>query len=198
MMRVLLAVLALLAGTAWFVTAAEGAQRTAGSCDAGDFAIAGCSYDSSSAATTPPVNPHSDAARARPDSSSVPRASTSRITPSLAAKVGSAAPKVTRTTTGEITNGSYTVSRVPQARHTTGSTTSGRSQFLFRIDADQAVLDASAYADEAGLWVNNKAKVFVENGPVGVVGRTGEPTSYLNLYRTKGGYIHGSPGGPPR
>lgn len=86
MMRVLLAVLALLAGTAWFVTAAEGAQRTAGSCDAGDFAIAGCSYDSSSAATTPPVNPHSDAARARPDSSSVPRASTSRITPSLATK----------------------------------------------------------------------------------------------------------------
>lgn len=115
-----------------------------------------------------------------------------------AAKAGFTAPKVARTASGEVTNGTYTVSRVPQARHTTGSTTSGKSQFLFRIDADQAVLDAAAYADEAGLWVNNKAKVLVENGPVGVHGASGQLTSYINIYRTKGGYVHGAPGRPPR
>lgn len=115
-----------------------------------------------------------------------------------AAKAGFTAPKVTRTASGEVTNGTYTVSRIPQARHTTGSTTSGKSQFLFRVDADQAVLDAAAYADEAGLWVGNKAKVLVNNGPVGVHGGSGQLTNYVNVYRTKGGYVHGAPGRPPR
>jgi len=66
---------------------------------------------------------------------------------------GFVAPRVRRSASGEATNGHYTIRGGHQARHTTGSTTDGKSQFLFRIDADQAVLDAAAYADEAGLWV---------------------------------------------
>jgi len=41
----------------------------------------------------------------------------------------------------------------------------------------------------------DKAKVYVENGPVGVTGN-GELTSYINIYRTKTGYVHGCPGNP--
>jgi len=114
----------------------------------------------------------------------------------LAAKAGFEAPKVVRTASGEITNGSYTINATKQLRHTAGD--AGKSRFLFRVDADQAVLDAAAYADEAGLWVGSKAKVLVKNGPVGVLGRSGEPTTYINLYRTKGGYVHGAPGRPPQ
>jgi hypothetical protein len=108
-----------------------------------------------------------------------------------------AAPPVRRTPSGEVTNGRYTMRTEAQARHTTGSTTSGKSQFLFRVDADQAVLDASAYADDAGLWVNNRAKVRVETGPVGILGESGQPTNWVNLYRTRSGRVHGSPGRPP-
>ena len=56
--------------------------------------------------------------------------------------------------------------------------TIGKSQFLYNVDANKAVLDA-AYADEFNLWeagtgnlvdYKNKAKIFIENGPVGVTG----------------------------
>ena len=79
-----------------------------------------------------------------------------------------------------------------------------KSQFLHDIDANKAVLDASAYADANNLWVPssgnladfaNKAKVPVANGYVGVTGK-GELTTYINVYRTKTGYIHGCPGNP--
>ncbi len=39
----------------------------------------------------------------------------------------------------------------------------------------------------------NKAKVPVINGYVGVIGK-GKLTNYINVYRTKTGYIHGCPG----
>jgi hypothetical protein len=81
------------------------------------------------------------------------------------------------------------------APHKLGSLRAGKSQFLSTVDAEKAVLDAAAYADEAGLWVGNKAKVFVENGPVGVLGETGELTHWLNVYRTETGFVHGAPGG---
>lgn len=57
-------------------------------------------------------------------------------------------------------------------------------------------------ADEYNLWgpssgnpldFADKAKVFVENGPVGITG-SGELTNYINIYRTKTGYVHGCPG----
>lgn len=82
--------------------------------------------------------------------------------------------------------------------------TPGKSRFLYNVDANKAVLDASAYADEYGLWepgsgnpvvFANKAKVPVKNGPIGVAGNR-ELTSIINVYRTKTGYVHGSPGNP--
>ena len=87
-------------------------------------------------------------------------------------------------------------------KHTDG--TVGKSQFLYNVDANKAVLDAAAYSDEYNLWgpssgnpadFADKAKVYVENGPVGVTGH-GELTSYINIYRTKTGYVHGCPGNP--
>ncbi len=79
-----------------------------------------------------------------------------------------------------------------------------KSQFLYDVYQNKAVLDAAAYADANGLWVPssgnpadfaNKAKIYVENGPVGVTGQ-GQLTNYINVYRTKTGYIHGCPGNP--
>jgi len=101
-------------------------------------------------------------------------------------------------TQGRLTTGKYTVSGEKMAPHLTGSTTSGKSQFLFRNDAHTAVLDAAHHADAYNLWENNKAKVFVQqNGPAGILGRSGELTDWINVYRTNKGIIHGSPGSPP-
>ena len=75
----------------------------------------------------------------------------------------------------------------------TGSTTSGKSQFLFAVDAEKAVLDAASYADEFGLWVNNQAKVPIVNGNIGVIGRTGELTSWIEVTKTNTGFVHGWP-----
>jgi hypothetical protein len=61
----------------------------------------------------------------------------------------------------------------------------------------RAVLDVAAYADANNLWVRNQAKAYVTNGPVGVIGRSRELTSRMNLYRTDTGFVHGSPGTAP-
>ncbi|MFF0202137.1 polymorphic toxin-type HINT domain-containing protein [Streptomyces sp. NPDC005017] len=98
---------------------------------------------------------------------------------------------------GELTNGTYTVSYPAMLKHLPGSSGPTKSVFLKGVDAEKATLDAAAYADTYGLWVGNKAKVYVANGPVGVVGRTGELTHYINVYRNNKGAIHGSPGGAP-
>lgn len=96
------------------------------------------------------------------------------------------------------------------AKHTNGSLSTGKSQFLWEVDVESAVLDAAAYADEYDLWDGStsnlyKAKVRVLNGPVGVLGDTGELTDYINIYRRSPSIIdgketrlvHGSPGNPP-
>jgi hypothetical protein len=80
--------------------------------------------------------------------------------------------------------------------HTTGSLAGGKSQFLYRVNERQLVLDAAAYADEAGLWVGNKAKVTLDN-PIGVHAGSGELTNVVNIYRSKSGFVHGAPGTPP-
>lgn len=98
---------------------------------------------------------------------------------------------------GRLTTGQYTVSGGKMAPHLTGSTTSGKSQFLFHVDAHAAVLDAAHHADAYNLWEGNKAKVFVQNGPVGILGRSGELTEWINIYRTDKGIVHGSPGSSP-
>jgi RHS repeat-associated protein len=98
---------------------------------------------------------------------------------------------------GELTNGTYTLSDEAMAPHLPSSQIPGKSVFLSNVNAEQAVLDAATYADEAGLWKGNVAKVYVTNGPVGVLGRSGELTSWINLYRTSTAFLHGSPGNPP-
>jgi hypothetical protein len=98
---------------------------------------------------------------------------------------------------GSLTNGTYTVSNVAMSRHLPETALPGKSVFLTRVHADKAVLDAAAFADANRLWDDNKAKVFVENGPVGVLGKSGELTHYINVYRKERGSVHGSPGGAP-
>ena len=100
---------------------------------------------------------------------------------------------------GRLTNGRYTIDAAGMAVHKTGSLSRGKSQFLARIDAESAVLDAAAYADREGIWGGvgkYKAKVQIISGPIGVLAGTGELTDYVNVYRTKSGFVHGSPGTP--
>jgi RHS repeat-associated protein len=80
-------------------------------------------------------------------------------------------------------------------KHLTGSLKLGNSQFLSKINANDLVLNAAKFADEYGLWKENRAKVLIENGPIGVLGKTGKLTSILNLYKNNNRHIHGSPGG---
>ena len=113
------------------------------------------------------------------------------------------APEIITNSKGELTNGTYTLNQQDMLIHVDGKNPN-KSQFLYDVDANKAVLDASAYADANDLWeassgnltdFANKAKVPVTNGYVGVTGK-GELTSYINVYRTKTGYIHGCPGNP--
>jgi hypothetical protein len=106
------------------------------------------------------------------------------------------APTIFRNVRGQLTNGKYILDETGMAKHMTGKP--GASQFLFNVDARRAVLDAAAYADEAGLWIGSKAKVPAANGSVGVLGESGELTSYINVYRTRTGQVHGSPGTSPK
>jgi hypothetical protein len=105
------------------------------------------------------------------------------------------APKITSNRHGQLTNGQYILDDVGMQPHTTGSLTQGKSQFLYRVNEKQVVLDAAAYADEAGLWVGNKAKAVL-GMPIGVHGQTGELTNVINIYRTNTGFVHGTPARP--
>ena len=66
---------------------------------------------------------------------------------------------------------------------------------VYRVNEKQLTLDAAAYADEAGLWVGNKAKVVLDDF-IGVHTGTGQQTQVLNIYRTDSGFIHAAPGRP--
>jgi RHS repeat-associated protein len=120
--------------------------------------------------------------------------------PSRTSTASSAEPSASRFSAdrhGRLTNGSYTIDKTGMAPHKTGSLRTGKSQWFSRVDAEGATLDAAKYADEHGLWRSNKAKVPVVNGNVGALGTTGEPTSWINVYRTDKGFVHGSPGSAP-
>jgi len=73
------------------------------------------------------------------------------------------------------------------------NTGQGKSIFYSTSNADEAVLKAAQYADEAGLWIGNKAKVPMLNTNIGTLGN-GSPTNVINVYRNSKGFIHGSPG----
>lgn len=96
---------------------------------------------------------------------------------------------------GQLTNGTYTIDAVGMAPHKAGSLAGGKSQWWSGVDAERPTLDAAAYADANNLWVGAKAKVPATNGTVGVLGRTGEPTEWINVYRNANGFVHGAPGG---
>ncbi|MDT3440628.1 hypothetical protein [Pseudofrankia sp. BMG5.37] len=98
---------------------------------------------------------------------------------------------------GHWTNGRYTISAAKMAPHMAGSAGAElKSTFLYHIEAEKITLDAAAYADAAGLWVGNKARVFIDNGPVGVRGQTGELTSWIQVTR-HGQTLHSWPSRPP-
>ncbi|MEO6286522.1 MAG: DUF6443 domain-containing protein [Dyadobacter sp.] len=115
----------------------------------------------------------------------------------MASLVGDALPGegklgFTLTKHGELTNGVYTVSQEAMKKHLFGSV-QGKSVFYPYLNASEAVLKAAQYADEAGLWIGNKAKVPVINTSIGTLGN-GQPTYIINVYRNSNGFIHGSPG----
>ena len=92
----------------------------------------------------------------------------------------------------ELTDGVYKVSKELMKKHVVGGF-QGRSVFYPTLDAEEAVLKAARYADEAGLWINNRAKVPVLNTNIGTTGLS-SPTNYINVYRNNNGFIHGTPG----
>jgi hypothetical protein len=69
----------------------------------------------------------------------------------------------------------------------------GKSIFYKGINPEEAVLKVAQYADKAGLWVVNKAKVEVLNTYIGRLGN-GFPKNVINVYKNSNGYIHASPG----
>ncbi|MBS2536965.1 RHS repeat protein [Catenulispora sp. NF23] len=97
---------------------------------------------------------------------------------------------------GNWTNDVYTVRQQAMLPHMSGSTVDGKSQFLFNTEPEKITLDAAAYADAHGLWVGNKARVYIENGPVGIVGKIGELTNWIRVTR-EGRMVHSWPVGPP-
>jgi hypothetical protein len=103
-----------------------------------------------------------------------------------------------------LSNSRYTVNAIDMIVHVSGRAehiAAGKSQFLYRVNADEAVLMAAEYADAHNLWnAAGKAKVRFTQ-PVGVLGTTGELTNYINVYRRNTNargvtLIHGAPGTP--
>ena len=113
---------------------------------------------------------------------------------------GFSPPKISTNSKGQLTNGKYILDQAGMKPHTTGDLSTGKSQFLFNVNANKAALDGAAYADKNNLWnsANSRAKVPIANGNVGVIGRTGEQTNYINVYRTSTNFVHASPANPPK
>ena len=137
--------------------------------------------------------------RSAPPTTSTSRRSTPTSSSSATTRAccSSCGPKPFFNRHGQFTNGTYSVDAAGMAPHQTGSLAGGRSQWLSSVDAETAVLDAAWRADQAGLWVGNKAKVPVFNGNVGSIGRTGELTNWITVHRNSNGFVHGHPAAAP-
>jgi RHS repeat-associated protein len=109
---------------------------------------------------------------------------------------GGRPPKATSDRHGRLSNGKYTLDARGMDPHKTGTLSLGKSQWLSDVDAETATMDAAFTADLERLWVNNKAKVRADRY-IGVLGNSGELTQWINVYRTKTGFVHGSPGRAP-
>lgn len=106
-----------------------------------------------------------------------------------------------RNADGGYSDGNYNMSPKGNSDHNSGSNRLREgdqipaSQFLYDVDDVKATFDAASYADSHNLWINNKATVYVTNGPVGVTG-SGQLTSYITVARTDTHFIHGWPSNP--
>ena len=102
---------------------------------------------------------------------------------------------------GQLRTSTYIVNNTRMASHLTGSFGAGKSQFLSYVDAESIALSAAHYADDYALWVKVgdawQAKVFITNGPVGVLGRSGVLTNWVTVTRTRSNFIHAWPSSPP-
>ena len=115
--------------------------------------------------------------------------------PNRASRAGFKAPKTFSNRHGQLTNGEYTLDAKGMEPHATGSLKGGKSQFWHGVNERQLALDAAAYADDAGLWVGNKAKIILDTN-IGVHAGTGQLTRVINVYRNKNGFVHAAPGTP--
>ena len=68
------------------------------------------------------------------------------------------APEITTNNKGELTNGVYTLNQQDMLIHVDGHNPN-KSQFLYDVDANKAVLDAAAYADANNLWVSSSGNI---------------------------------------
>ncbi|MCI8669718.1 MAG: hypothetical protein HFI34_09390 [Lachnospiraceae bacterium] len=59
--------------------------------------------------------------------------------------------KITTNSKSELTNGTYTLNQQDMIIHADGKNLN-KSQFLYDVDANKAVLAAAAYADANNLW----------------------------------------------
>ncbi|WP_143261433.1 hypothetical protein [Allokutzneria sp. NRRL B-24872] len=95
----------------------------------------------------------------------------------------------------ETADGHYCTNKEKQALHLASSEMKHKSRFLPELDVNRITLDAAQRADEAGLW--NGVKAVVEfDSVVGVSGKTGRPTTVVNVYRREAKTIHACPGSP--
>jgi hypothetical protein len=101
------------------------------------------------------------------------------------------APAISSDKQGFLSNGIYRLDAKAMKPHIDGNNFTGKSQFKYGVNADKAVLDGAAYANEKNLWLGNKAKVFIVDGIVGY--SNGQPTQWLNIYRTSTGMVHDCP-----
>jgi RHS repeat-associated protein len=99
---------------------------------------------------------------------------------------------------GNLTDGMFTVSKDAMLKHKIDLGIGGKSIFYPTVNADEAVLKAAQYAEKNNLWIYNagtKAKVPVLNTNVGTLGN-GQPTNFINVYKSANNLIHGAPGTP--
>jgi filamentous hemagglutinin len=97
-----------------------------------------------------------------------------------------------------ITDGTYTVNPRSMDKHMPGKALSGKSVFSSKVDPYQTTLDAARHADKHKLWdADGKARVPTQ-GIVGTHGRTGQATTFINVYRKQGGALHATPASPEK
>lgn len=103
---------------------------------------------------------------------------------------------------GFLTDGVYRVSNAANADHTYTTRREGASYFNDGEDVERLSLEVAQAADRDDLWIadhgsSHRRRAKVRYGrDVGIHGRSGQPTSIINVYRKRSGTVHISPGSP--